>query len=373
MTAANAGTAVRLLVTGIGGAVGSGLADALAAAPPWAEVVGVFSGERSRDAFWERSSEAVRTRIRPVVRDLTDGPATLSLADELGPAGRTLVVHAAADVSWTASLEGARRGNVEVTRNVAELARTLGGDTRFVYVSSAYTAVEGWEYRNTYEATKAEAERLLRSDYGDLRPVVFSCSLVVGHSRTGAISRFHGIYPLLGLIDRHEPPLLPGGRDRRIDIVPVDWVASELAALLSRLAHGDGGPVPDVVASSGTAAPRLEELVAGAVAALNQARVHAERPPVRELTLVPFRRWEFLRRSLDAWQVRGIPMPPKAFLDRLIGVYRPYFEDDRVLPPTGTVRPCPPWTEFLEPAVGYWFARQPVRGGGALVRTGGAG
>ncbi|WP_217214103.1 SDR family oxidoreductase [Streptomyces sp. AC550_RSS872] len=363
-------TAVRLLITGIGGAVGTGLAVALAADAPWAEVVGVFSNERSRDAFLSRSSDAVRARVQPVVRDLTDGPSTLALARELAPARRTVVVHAAADVSWTASLEAARRGNVAVTRNVAELARVLGGDTRFVYVSSAYTAVEGWEYRNTYEATKAEAERLLRSDYADLRPVVFSCSLVVGHSRTGAIGRFHGIYPLLGLIDRHEPPLLPGGRDRRIDIVPVDWVASELAAVAHRTAGG--GPVADVVASSGTAAPRLEELVAGAVAALNRARAQAERAPVRELTLVPFRRWEFLRRSLDAWQVHGIPMPPRAFLDRLIGVYRPYFEDDRVLPPTGTVGPCPHWTEFLDPAVGYWFAQQPVRSK-ALLRTGGAG
>ncbi|MFJ2815282.1 SDR family oxidoreductase [Streptomyces sp. NPDC087294] len=363
-------SAARLLVTGVGGAVGSGLADALAAAPPWAEVVGVFSGQRSRDAFLARASQPVRARVRTVVRDLTDGPATLALARELGPAATTTVVHAAADVSWTSSLQAARRGNVEVTRNVAELARALGGGTRFVYVSSAYTAVEGWEYRNTYEATKAEAERLLRSDYADLRPVVFSCSLVVGHSRTGAISRFHGIYPLLGLIDRHEPPLLPGGRDRRIDIVPVDWVAAELAALLRRVADGDA--VTDVVASSGPAAPRLADLLAGSVAALNRARAAADRAPVPELTLVPFRRWDFLRRSLDAWQVRGVAMPPRAFLDRLIGVYRPYFEDDRVLPPTGTVRACPPWTEFLDPAVGYWFARQPARPG-TLLPTGGTG
>lgn len=363
-------TGARLLVTGIGGAVGSGLAEALAARGPWAEVVGVFSGERSRDAFWARAPEAVRARVRPVVRDLTDGPATLALARELAPARQTVVVHAAADVSWTASLKAARLGNVEVTRNVAELARALGADTRLVYVSSAYTATDGWEYRNTYEATKAEAERLLRDRYPDLDPVVFSCSLVVGHSRTGAIGRFHGIYPLLGLIERHEPPLLPGGRDRRIDIVPVDWVATELAALLERVASG--GPVADVVAASGAAAPRLQELVTGAVAALDRARAAAGRGPVRELTLVPFRRWEFLRRSLDAWQVRGIPMPDKALLDRLIGVYRPYFEDDRVLPPTGTTAPCPPWSSYLDAVVGHWFAQRAGRPR-ALARSGGAG
>jgi hypothetical protein len=147
-------------------------------------------------------------------------------------------------------------------------------------------------------------------------------------------------------------------------------VAAELAALLRRVA--DGGPVADVVAASGASAPLLGELVAGAVAALNRARAQAQRAPVRDLDLVPFRRWEFLRRSLDAWQVRGIPMPDRALLDRLIGVYRPYFEDDRVLPPAGTVEPCPPWPEYLDAAVGYWFAQQPRRSR-ALLRTGGAG
>lgn len=363
-------TGARLLVTGIGGAVGGGLAEVLTDRGPWSEVVGVFSGERSRDAFLARAPEAVRARIRPVVRDLSDGPATLALARELAPVQRTVVVHAAANVSWTASLEAARLGNVEVTRNVAELARALGADTRFVYVSSAYTATDGWEYRNTYEATKAEAERLLRERYADLRPVVFSCSLVVGHSRTGAISRFHGIYPLLGLIERHEPPLLPGGRDRRIDIVPVDWVATELADLLERALTG--AQLADVVAASGTAAPLLGELVTGAVAALDRARAAVGRDPVRELTLVPFRRWEFLRRSLDAWQVRGIPMPDRALLDRLIGVYRPYFEDDRVLPPTGTTTPCPPWSRYLDASVDHWFSQRAGRPR-ALARTGDTG
>ncbi|MEU6357209.1 SDR family oxidoreductase [Streptomyces sp. NPDC047072] len=357
----------RLLVTGIGGAVGGGLAEVVAQRGPWSEVVGVFSGERSRDAFLATAPEAVRARIRPVVRDLADPRATAALARELAPAQRTVVVHAAANVSWTASLEAARLGNVEITRNVADLARALGVGTRLVYVSSAYTATDGWEYRNTYEATKAEAERLLRADYADLGPVVFACSLVVGHSRTGVIGRFHGIYPLLGLIERHEPPLLPGGRDRRIDIVPVDWVATELAALLERVLYE--GPVGDVVAAAGPAAPRLGELVTGAVAALDRARAAVGRAPVREVTLVPFRRWEFLRRSLDAWQVRGIPMPDKALLDRLIGVYRPYFEDDRVLPPSGTTTVCPPWPEYLDASVAHWFARRAAGRTRAPART----
>ncbi|WP_405884031.1 SDR family oxidoreductase [Streptomyces sp. NBC_01136] len=360
----------RVLVTGIGGAVGRGLAEALAADPPAAEVVGVFSGERSRDAFMTQVPRPVRALVRPVVCDLADAGRTSGFADELPPADRTVVVHAAANVSWTASPEAARHGNVTVTRNVADLARGLGPGTRFLYVSSAYTATEGWHYRNTYESTKAEAQRLLCSAYADLAPSVFSCSLVVGHSRTGAIGRFHGIYPLLALIDRHSPVLLPGERDRRIDIVPVDWVAAELAGMVHRTLRG--GTPQDVVAAAGPAAPRLGELVTEAVGALNRLRARAGGRPLEPIALVPFRRWDFLRRSFDAWQVKGVALPDRALLDRLIGVYRPYFEDDRVLAPTAATRPCPPWQEYLDAVVGHWFAQQgrrartPVgaRGGG---------
>jgi nucleoside-diphosphate-sugar epimerase len=350
-------SADRILVTGIGGAVGSELAAALATAlatrAPSAELVGVFSGERSRDAFLARAPHAVVTALRPVICDLTDPVATAAQARELGPARRTVLVHAAANVSWTATAEAARIGNVEATRNTADLARVLGG-TRFVLVSSAYTATTDWDYRNTYEESKAAAERILRAEYAALDPVVFSCGLVVGHSVTGAISRFHGIYPLLGLVERYEPPFLPGDVDGRVDIVPVDWVADELCGLTLRVLTGQA--VTDVVAAAGDGAPRLGELVGAVVAALNRARRADRRPELPDMPLVPYRRWDFLRRSVAAWQVTEIRMPNQKFLERLIGVYRPYFENARVRPPQGTATAAPPWRDYLDIVVNRWLA-----------------
>ncbi|MET9546448.1 MULTISPECIES: SDR family oxidoreductase [unclassified Streptomyces] len=344
-------TADRVLVTGAGGAVGSAFLARLAERAPAAGLVGVFSGEASRDAYLERAPRAVTDVLRPVVCDLTDEDATLALTGTLGRGRRTVLVHAAANVSWSASPEAARLGNVAVTRNTARLARALG-DTRFLLLSSAYTAVDDWEYRNTYEESKAEAERLLKRDFADLDPSVFSCSLVVGHSATGAISRFHGIYPLLGLVERYEPPFLPGDRDGLIDIVPVDWVASELCAMTEALLAG--GPARDVVASAGEAAPRLSDLVSAVVTVLNRARREEGRPELADVPLVPYRRWDFLRRSVDAWKVTEIRLPNRQFLDRLIGIYRPYFENARVRLPENTTCPAPHWSGYVDGVVEYW-------------------
>lgn len=351
----------RIIVTGAGGAVGSEFLARLAERAPGARIVGVFSTPASAAAYLARAPRAVAAVLTAEVCDLTDDASTRALGDRLGSAPGTVLVHAAANVSWSASPEAAHAGNVLVTRRTADLARRLG-DTRFLYLSSAYTALDAPAYRNTYEETKAEAERMLRGEYADLDASVFSCSLVVGHSATGAISRFHGIYPLLGLVERYAPPFLPGDRDGLIDIVPVDWVADELCALTEELASG--GPAREVVASAGEAAPRLADLVTAVVVALNRVRRADGRPELADVPLVPYRRWDFLRRSVDAWNVTDIRLPNRQFLDRLIGIYRPYMENAHARPPLGTTTASPHWSGYVDGAVAYWqaaHARRPAR------------
>ncbi|HEV2371167.1 MAG TPA: SDR family oxidoreductase [Streptosporangiaceae bacterium] len=346
-------SAPPIVVTGIGGAVGSEFAATLVRTLPQATVVGVFSGERSRRAFFARASADMATRVVPVLCDLSDTAATAALAHQLCSVRPAVVVHAAANVSWTASLEDARRANVGATRNTAELARAAGCQ-RLIFVSSAYTSTQDWEYRNSYEQSKAEAEQLLRTAYADLQPAVFACSLVVGSSVTGAISRFHGLYPLLRLLEEYQPPFLPGNRDERIDIVPVDWAARELCAMTARALSRE--PAADVVAAAGDRAPLLSELAEAAVAALNRVRQAQGRPLLAEVPLVPFRRWDFLRRSIAAWNVTQIKVPDAATLDRLISVYRPYLESARVRSPQGTTCPPPPWRDYLDIVVERWMA-----------------
>src|SRR5215216_5726564 len=84
------------------------------------------------------------------------------------------VVHSAASVSFELPLEASRRINVGGTRHLLELAESCPGLERFAYVSTAYVAGDhpgefgedelevGQEFRNPYERSKFEAERLVR-------------------------------------------------------------------------------------------------------------------------------------------------------------------------------------------------------------------
>jgi thioester reductase-like protein len=90
----------------------------------------------------------------------------------------TDVIHAAASVSFSLPLKESRRINVDGTRRMLELAELCsrrGGLRRFSYVSTAYVAGDhpgefredqlsvGQEFRNAYERSKFDAEKLVRS------------------------------------------------------------------------------------------------------------------------------------------------------------------------------------------------------------------
>ncbi|MFD8498254.1 SDR family oxidoreductase [Amycolatopsis sp. NPDC059657] len=348
-------TATRILCTGLGGVVGTELSTRLAGFAGAAEVVGVFSSPESRLRFLDGADPVLRGFLRAEVCDLTDPAQTAALAAVLGTAERTVVVHAAANTAWTLPLAVAMTANVEATRNVADLARASSGSARMIYVSSAFTSPENWLYRNTYEESKARAERMLRAEYPDLDVSVFSCSLVVGHSETGAVARFHGLYPLLKFIEGYEVPVVPGDRGRRLDIVPVDWVADELCHLLAEAVAGESPR--DVVASAGAGAPKLPELIAGVAETVNRRRDAEGRPRLPEIAVFSMRQWDFLRRSLVVWQAGTASLPPARILDLLMDTYRPYLEDDRVLPPSGVSAPAPAFTGYLPAVVDYWLDR----------------
>ena len=91
------------------------------------------------------------------------------------------IVHAAASVSFSLPLDDLRRINVAGTERLLEFARQAqesGGLDRFCYVSTAYVAGThegefredqldvGQDFRNAYERSKFEAERLVR-DHAD--------------------------------------------------------------------------------------------------------------------------------------------------------------------------------------------------------------
>ena len=195
-----------------------------------------------RDAHRDRVF-ALRADIERPGLGLTEAERE-SLAESV-----TGIVHCAASVSFSLPLRQSREVNVDGTRHMLELAKLCqrrGSFERFAYISTAYVAGEhdgafgedeldiGQRFRNPYEQSKFEAERLVRA-HGRLLPVqIFRPSIVVGEQGTGWTASFNVLYTPLKAFVRGKLPALPARRSAPVDVVPVDYVADAVF----ELSHG---------------------------------------------------------------------------------------------------------------------------------------
>ena len=172
-------------------------------------------------------------RVRALRGDLTSG---VDAPDE----AIDVVCHCAASISFDLPLEEAREINVEGTRAMLGLARAAGA-RRFVHVSTAYVAgthsgvflegMLGSEFRNTYEQTKSEAERLF-ADVSRIEVAIARPSIVMGESDSGWTPAFNVLYWPLRAFARGLFEQVPAHPKGHVDVVPVDYVADGILALI---------------------------------------------------------------------------------------------------------------------------------------------
>ncbi|MFM7248328.1 MAG: SDR family oxidoreductase [Planctomycetaceae bacterium] len=152
------------------------------------------------------------------------------------------------------------KSNVTGTMNVLDVARE-GGIRHFHHVSTAYVCGlrtdvvreddldVGQDFGNDYERSKVEAEQLVRGAAHLDTVTVLRPSIIVGDSRTGYTTTFHGLFAVIRLghtlltrvaLGSTSGPailsLLGAPADDHKNFVPVDWVASAIA-------HGVQTPV----------------------------------------------------------------------------------------------------------------------------------
>ncbi len=184
------------------------------------------------------------------------------------------VVHGAASVSFSLPLSNSREVNVEGTRRLLEFARECqadGGLRRFSYISTAYVAGDhrgsfseeqlslGQGFRNAYERSKFEAERLVSRTSAALPVQIFRPSIIVGERESGWTASFNVLYPPLRAFQAGALPVLPARHATPVDVVPVDFVADAVYRLAGEPA--ESGEVHHLVAGErATTVGRLAEL-----------------------------------------------------------------------------------------------------------------
>jgi thioester reductase-like protein len=175
------------------------------------------------------------------------------------------VIHCAASVRFDLPLDVARRDNTEGTRNVLGIAERMPRLGRFDDVGTAFVAGNrrgvireddldvGQRFSNSYEQTKMEAEKLVRTFAESHPTTIYRPSIVVGNSHTGETSTFQGFYQILLFYRKLyskgiRVPIVPADPNMPVDIVPIDYVVDALFALmqstksLGRSFHLASGP-----------------------------------------------------------------------------------------------------------------------------------
>lgn len=187
------------------------------------------------------------------------------------------IIHGAASVAFNLALPESRSINVEGTRRVLDLARECAargaGLRRMTYVSTAYVAGERHGYaheteldvaqgfRNAYEQSKQEAERLVCGERARLPLTVVRPSIIVGERGTGWTSSFNVMYGPLRAVAAGAFPVLPGRGDGVLDIVTVDYVADTILALAGSPA-AEGGTFHVVAGEQATTLREVTDLAA---------------------------------------------------------------------------------------------------------------
>lgn len=256
----------HLFLTGASGLLGSQL---LARLLRRGRRVGVLvrptstaSGEERIDALLAEQEERLGSSLpRPVVLEgeLTAPWCGLGDADVAWMRRSCSgVVHSAASLEFIGADRAGDpwRTNVAGTRTLLELA-ARAELAEFHHISTAYVcglaagpvaegpSTDRHGFRNDYEASKHEAEWLVRKAAFLDRPTFFRPAVIVGDSQTGATTTYHGLMAMLQLMTvivrnlpadetgfRRVPLRLAMTGDERRNMVPVDWVAEAITRLL---------------------------------------------------------------------------------------------------------------------------------------------
>lgn len=143
----------------------------------------------------------------------------------------THILQAAASTRFTLPLDEARRNNVDTTRRLLGFAKKCKKLKRFGFVSTAFVAgkrsgkilEKEFEHKsgflNTYEESKYEAEKVVRTELRKLPIIIFRPSLIITPFQKSSHSPINALTLGLFLARKGFLPILPGKEDNKLDII----------------------------------------------------------------------------------------------------------------------------------------------------------
>jgi thioester reductase-like protein len=157
--------------------------------------------------------------------------------------------------------------NVGGTENILDLVKRTR-TRRLQHVSTAYVAGNrefaleseldvGQTFRNAYEESKCQSEKMVSAAHrsGDIVASIYRPSVVIGDSRTGRATHFHGVYAFIrglhGALLRlrrkqgssgnvHLPLRVAGSEHGTLNFVPIDYVVQAMLHI-AKSADAPGG------------------------------------------------------------------------------------------------------------------------------------
>lgn len=306
---------------------------------------------RAAQEFLGDLPESQRRRVEVVIGDVCDMDLGLAGGEYRALAERTTTIHHLAGIYYHGvARDVAKRVNVDGTRGIIELAGECRRLRRLCHWSTASVAGkrkgvileeeldEGQQFKNFYEETKFEAEKLARAAARKLPVTIFRPSIIVGDSRTGEIDKFDGPYYLMVLIvnspiDLHLP--LPGRGVAPMHLVPIDYVVDAAYALSLDERAADG--TFHLVDPSPFAARKVYELVA--------ERAHKKRPR----GFIPTGLAKAVMRTPGLKKVARAPLSFLEALDHLAF----YNARNTMALLDGTGIACPPFDGYVDNLIRY--------------------
>lgn len=260
-------TRTMVLVTGGSGLVGEGVLRGILGANP---SVGAFVLVRN-ELRWQLAARrlgGLASRVIPVGGDVTapgfgiEPPLRKRVERET-----SVVIHAAADITFSRPLGQSRLVNTVGTHHAVGLADACPALERFVFVSTAFVAGRasgtilerdngseaGWV--NAYEQSKYEAESCVRASalpWTIVRPSTMVCRGI-----DGDIQQINAVHRALRVYHRGLAAMIPGDRDYLFDVVTSEYVSDSIA----RIAFDQRATGRTLHLCSGRGALKLGELV----------------------------------------------------------------------------------------------------------------